>query len=167
MTKSRPGHSRWLGREDKGKRQALKHYLECKSSLSLITWSSLQGRVQLLSPSCIAQGSGMAMLRRQALPSVPPFIFCPQRLLYLAQLWRCEECLLPCQVMPPIHVVLALGAAWMTIPCSQAQPAQMLSPHECPPCCVLRLFDPLKAEECAGLSQVGAVYVGSTATSTS
>lgn len=146
MTKSRPGHSGWLGREDKGRRQALKCYLECKSSFPLITWSSLQGGVQLLSLSCVAQESGMTMLRRQALPSVPPFIFCHQRLLCLAQLWRSEQCLLPSQVVPPIHVVLAPGAAWMTIPCSQAQPAQMLSPQECPSCCVLRLFDPLKAE---------------------
>lgn len=66
ITKPRPGHSQWLGREDKGKRQALKHYLECKGTFPLITWSSLQGEgVQLLSPSCVAQECGMAVLRME------------------------------------------------------------------------------------------------------
>lgn len=144
ITKSRPGHSRWLGREDKGKRQALERSLECKSSFPLILWSSLQGGVQPLSPPCVAQESVMAMFRRQALPSVPPFIFLVSR---DSCFWHsCGDLKNACFPLRSCPSHPCCAGTRMTIPRSQAQPAQMLSPHEAPSCCVLRLFDPLKAE---------------------
>lgn len=58
-----------------------------------------------MSPSCAAQECGMTMLRMEPTVlagfSLCASIFHLQRLLFLAQLWSSEKCLLPSQVMPP------------------------------------------------------------------
>lgn len=88
----------------------------------------------------------MIILQSQGLPSVPPFSFCLQRLLFCR---RCRDPRNACfplrSCLPPGRVVLASGRAQITTSSSQAQPAQTLSPYDFHTCCVLGLFDHPKA----------------------
>lgn len=97
--------------------------------------------MQLLSLSCVTQESGRITLRSQGLPSVPPFTFCLQRLLFPALLQRSED---PCSGHASQRAVLSWHQE-QTIFSSQAPPAQMLSLHNFHSRCVLRQFDHLKA----------------------